>query len=212
MIALMRQILRKMRVPFYLHNRSNHIFTLHQHIIMLVLRQYESKSYESFVEWLQASNNIVSMLGLDRIPHYTTLQKVAARLSETLLHIAIGRFIGLVCPGKVFAGADATGFEDGHAAPYYTWRASLKRPFTRIVAGSDMQTQLVIAAVIRNHASGHEIIDFPELFKSLTRAAMLRMLVLDKGYDAEWVHQMIRDHGIESLIPVGSIKHAQLPA
>jgi hypothetical protein len=29
-----------------------------------------------------------------------------------LLHVAIGRFIGIVSPGMIFAGADATGFED----------------------------------------------------------------------------------------------------
>ncbi len=39
------------------------------------------------------------------IPHLTTLQKAAARLSYTLLHIAIGRFIGIVSPSKIFAGA-----------------------------------------------------------------------------------------------------------
>jgi hypothetical protein len=202
MIALMRQILRKMRVPFYFHTKSNHIFTLHQHLIMLVSRQYESKSYESFVEMLAVSSDLVLMLGLSRIPHFTTLQKVAARLSSTILHIAIGRFIGLVCPGKVFAGADATGFEDGHATSYYTWRASLKRSFARMVAASDMVTQLVIAAVIRNHATGHEISDFTRLFQSLIDTVTPQIFILDKGYDAEWVHQMIRDNGIISMIPV----------
>ncbi|MDE1830371.1 MAG: transposase, partial [Thaumarchaeota archaeon] len=186
----------------YFHKKSNHSFTLHQHIIMLVLRQYESKSYESFVEWLQVSDQIVQMLGLKSIPHFTTLQKAAARLSEILLHVAIGRFIGLVCPGRVFAGADATGFEDGHAASYYTHRISLKRSFARMAAASDVITQIIIAVVIRNHANGHEIRDFPALLKGLTDVVAPRVLVLDKGYDAEWVHQAIRKHGILSVIPV----------
>ena len=82
MVSLMRQILRKMRVPFYLHSKSNHIFTLHQHVIMLVLRQYESKSYESFVEWLEVSDRVVQMLELKCISHFTTLQKAAARLNQ----------------------------------------------------------------------------------------------------------------------------------
>ncbi len=169
---------------------------------MLVLRQYESKSYESFVEWLEVSDSIVQMLGLKVIPHFTTLQKAAARLSTIMLHVAIGRFIGLVCPGKIFAGADATGFEDGHATSYYTWRASLKRSFTRLVAGSDLVTQLVIAVVIRNQAKGHEIVDFPKMLKGLVSAVTPSMLVLDKGYDVKWVHQMIREHGILPMIPL----------
>lgn len=141
MVSLMRQILRKMRVPLYLHEKSNHIFTIYQHVIMLVLRQYESKSYESFVEWLEASVDIVRMLQVRTVPHFTTLQKAAARLSTIMLHVILGRFIGMVCPGRVFAGADASGFEDGHAASYYAIRASLRRSFTRLLAGSDMASQ-----------------------------------------------------------------------
>jgi len=68
---------------------------------MLVLRQYESKSYESFVQWLQVSTEITQMLGIKTIPHFTTLQKAAARLSDILLHVAIGRFIQIVSPGKI---------------------------------------------------------------------------------------------------------------
>ncbi len=139
-ISVMRQILKKMRVPFYLHTKSNHIFTLHQHIIMLVLRQYESKSYESFVQWLEVTTEIVQMLGIQIIPHFTTLQKAAARLSDILLHVAIDRFIGMVSPGKIFAGVDATGFEDRHCTPYYSYRCSLRHSYIKMSAGSDMKT------------------------------------------------------------------------
>ena len=55
------------------------------------------------------------MIHLDTIPHFTTLQKAAARLSDILLHVAISRFIGIVSPRMIFAGADATGFKDGTA-------------------------------------------------------------------------------------------------
>ncbi len=202
MIALMRQILKKMHVPLYLHSKSKHVFSVHQHVIMLVLRQYESKSYESFVEWLEVSTEITQMLGMKTIPHYTTLQKAAARLSDILLHVAIGRFIGLVCPDKIFAGADATGFEDRHAASYYTYRACLVRSYTKLSAGSDMKTQLVIAVVIRHNSTGHEIKLFPKIFEEVTTVATPWIFVLDMGYDAEWVHQMIRRHQIVSMIPV----------
>jgi hypothetical protein len=95
-ISVMRQILKKMYVPLFLHIKSKHTFYVHQHIIMLVLRQYESKRYEEMVEWLQVTTEIVNVLGLNTIPHFTTLQKAAARLSDILLHVAIGRFIGIV--------------------------------------------------------------------------------------------------------------------
>jgi hypothetical protein len=202
MVSIMRQILKKMHVPFYLHPKSKHVFSVHQHIILLVLRQYESKSYESFVEWLEVSTEITQMLGLSTIPHFTTLQKAAARLSDILLHVAIGRFIGLVCPGKIFAGADATGFEDGHATSYYTYRCSTRHSYTKLSAGSDMLTQLVVAVVVQHHPISHEIRHFPEILQQMMTVAVPWIFVLDMGYDAEWVHQMIHNQKILSMIPV----------
>lgn len=148
MISVMRQILKKMHVPLFLHPKSKHVFSVHQHIIMLVLRQYESKSYKSFVEWLQVATKITRILGLNTITHFTTMQKAAARLSDVLLHVAIGRFIQIITPGKIFAGADATGFEDTHRTPYYSYRCNLRHSYTKISAGSDMKSQLICAVVI----------------------------------------------------------------
>ena len=202
MISLMRQILKKMHVPLFLHPKSKHVFSVHQHIILLVLRQYESKSYESFVEWLQVATEIVQILSLGVIPHYTTLQKAAARLSDILLHVAIGRFTSIACPDKIFAGADATGFEDRHCTPYYSYRCSIRQSYTKLSAGSDMDTQLICAVVIQHHPISHDVRHFPELFQQMMTVAVPWIFVLDKGYDAEWVHQMIRQNHVMSMIPV----------
>jgi hypothetical protein len=202
MISLMRQILKKMHVPLFLHPKSKHVFSVHQHITLLVLRQYESKSYESFVEWLQVATEITQMLGLNTIPHFTTIQKAAARLSDILLHVAIGRFISIACPEMIFAGADATGFEDRHCTPYYSYRCSIRQSYTKLSAGSDMNTQLVCAVVIQHHPISHDVRHFPELFQQMMTVAVPWIFVLDKGYDAEWIHQMIRQNHVMSMIPV----------
>ncbi len=202
MISVMRQILKKMRVPLFLHSKSKHTFSVHQHILMLVLRQYESKSYESFVQWLAVSSEIVVMLQLKTIPHFTTLQKAAARLGEILLHTAIGRFIGIVSPGKIFAGADATGFEDTHRTPYYSYRCNLRHSFTKMSAGSDVKSQLVCAVVIQHHPVSHNSKHFPKLFSKMKSVCKMKIMVLDKGYDSESIHCIIRDNKTKSIIPV----------
>ena len=136
------------------------------------------------VEWLEVATEIIIQLQLKIIPYFTTLQKAAARLSDILLRVAIGRFIGMVCPGKIFAGADATGFETRHAAPYYTWRCSIRHAYTKMFAGSDMKTQLV-CVVIQHHPVSHDIKHFPELFKQMAAVIPMWIMVLDKGYDSE---------------------------
>ena len=202
MISLMRQILKKMNVPLFLHPKSKHTFSIHQHIIMLVLRQYESKSYESFVEWLDVATEIVIQLQLKTIPHFTTLHKAAARISQGLLHVAIGRFIQIVLPDSIFAGIDATGFENRHATPYYSYRCNIRHSFTKMSAGSDMKSQLICAVVIQHHPVSHDIKHFPKLFSQMLDVVSMSTMVLDKGYDAESTHKMIRDENVISMIPV----------
>ena len=202
MIRIMLSILKKMNVPLFLYPKSKHTFSIHQHIVLLVLRQYESKSYESMVEWLEVATELVIQLQLKSIPHFTTLQKAASRLSDILLHVAIGRFIQNICPGKIFAGIDATGFETKYATPYYSYRCNIRHAFTKMSAGSDMKTQLVCAVVIQHHPISHDIKHFPRLFSQMNNVIPINIMVLDKGYDAESIHKIIRDKNILSMIPV----------
>ena len=64
-----------------------------------------------------------------------------------------------------------------------------------------MKTQLVCAVVIQHHPVSHDIKHFPELFQQMMLVTTPWIMVLDKGYDAEPVHKMIRNHKILSMIP-----------
>jgi hypothetical protein len=82
----MFRVLNKSRISLFLHKKSNHIFTVWQHFVLLVSRQYEEKSYSMFVEWpIEAYYLRISIIQLSHIPHYTTLQKFAATVSGTIL-------------------------------------------------------------------------------------------------------------------------------
>ncbi|MFN3660545.1 MAG: transposase, partial [Brevinematales bacterium] len=61
---------------------------------------------------------------------------------------------------------------------------------------------LVVSVVILQDATGHEIKHFPTILEEVVTVATPWIFVLDRGYDAEWVHQRIRQHGILSMIPV----------
>ncbi|MGA9169848.1 MAG: hypothetical protein WBZ20_06860 [Nitrososphaeraceae archaeon] len=82
---------------------SNHIFTIWQHIVLLVLRQYEEKSYRMFVEWLiEAYYLRTGIIQLSHIPHYTTLQKFAATVSGTILERIILDFINVEIKALIY--------------------------------------------------------------------------------------------------------------
>ena len=117
----MFRVLKKARIPLFLHKKSNHIFTSWQHIILLVLRrQYEKKSYRMFTDWLIEAFYLRNFLKLDHhIPHFTTLQKFAARIADTLLAKIISSFILLLNISRLFIGIDSTGFKMTNASEYY---------------------------------------------------------------------------------------------
>ena len=57
--------------------------------------------------------------------------------------------------------------------------------------------------------AGHEIIHFPTLFQGLVSIVTPSMLVLDKAYDAGWVHQSLRECGILPMIPLRNLSDCQ---
>src|SRR5438105_13957977 len=89
----MLHVLRNARIPIFLHRKSNHIFTVWQHmVLLLVIRQYEGKSYRMFSEWLVEAYYLRTFLRLSHIPHFTTLQKFTEIISGTLLEKIISSF------------------------------------------------------------------------------------------------------------------------
>src|SRR5437016_10852192 len=141
----MLRVLRNARIPIFLHRKSNHVFSVWQHIVLLTVRQYEGKSYRMFVEWLIEAYYLRTFLQLSHIPHYTTLQKFAARINGTLLEKIISSFILLLTNfRKIFAGIDSTGFKINHASQYYTERTGLRRKYAKLSIGADVLQQIKI--------------------------------------------------------------------
>ena len=123
----MFRVLKHARIPLFSNRKSNHIFTIWQHIVLVAIRQYEGKSYRMFVEWLIEAYYLRSFLRLSRIPHFTTLQKFTDRINNSLLEKIISSFIVISGTKHIFAGIDSTGFKITHAAQYYTERTELGR-------------------------------------------------------------------------------------
>ena len=76
-------------------------------MVLLVIRQYEGKSYRMFSEWLVEAYYLRTFLQLSHIPHFTTLQKFTERISGTLLGKIISSFIILAKIGQLFVGIDS---------------------------------------------------------------------------------------------------------
>ena len=62
-------------------------------VLLLVIRQYEGKSYRLFVDWLVEAYYLRIDLRLSYISHFTTLQKFTERITGTVLERIISSFI-----------------------------------------------------------------------------------------------------------------------
>ena len=67
--------------PRFKNKKSNHVFTQHQLLALLMLRQRLSKSYREFASWLKVMDGVMRELALEYLPHFTTLQKFAKRVN-----------------------------------------------------------------------------------------------------------------------------------
>jgi hypothetical protein len=149
----MLHVLRNARIPVFLHRNSNHIFTVWQHIVLLVvIRQYEGKSYRLSSEWLVEAHYLRMFLQLSHIPHFTTLQKFTERLNGTMLEGIISLFIVLTNFRLLFVRVDSSGFKATHASKYYTERVKLKRrrrKYIKLSLGADVLQQITCTSKIR---------------------------------------------------------------
>jgi len=178
----------------FLHRKSNHVFSLWQHIVLLTVRQYEGKSYRMFAEWLFEAYYLRIFLQLSHIPHYTTLQKFSSRINGTLLEKIISSFILLLTNiRKIFTGIDSTGFKITHASQYYTERTGLRRKYVKLSLGADVLQQIICTIKIRRAPTRHDNIDFRPIITRTSGILPLSVVTGDKGYDSEDNHVLVRE-------------------
>lgn len=173
-------------VPLYGSRFSRKDYTLHQHVILLVLRSRERKPYRDFVQWLEVSDAIRQVLGLTKIPHYTTLQKVADRLAPGVLERVMSCVGRLIVESGYVAGVDGTGFSLERGSRYYCARIkrlSKRRNFLKATIAADTESQALVAARLRLKRR-HDSVDFQSTLRKI-RDTEPSVIVADKGYDSE---------------------------
>ena len=73
-------VVGRQSLPAYSHRCSPKKFTQHQLFACLVLKNFLKTDYRGVVTQLRDCPSLRNILDLDKVPHYTTLQKAARRL------------------------------------------------------------------------------------------------------------------------------------
>jgi hypothetical protein len=123
MVKAIFKVCRRQAVPLYSSKYSRKDYTLWQHIALLALMQRIRKSYREYVDdYLTTTERLLDVLGLSKIPHFTTIEKFLLRVPGALLESVVGGFLGLTRARWQLFSPDSSGFSPHHASHYYVLR------------------------------------------------------------------------------------------
>ena len=151
-------------------------------------------------------SSIKEKLDLDRVPHYTTLQKFVSRIPYSWFNLILSRTIKLFYSHgeKAFITAiDATGFTSSYASHYYSKRTGkLRRSFLKTSIAVDTDKKVILGWKI-SQKTDHDVKHAKTLIRQSNKLRKSQCYVMDKGYDSEEIHALIREEiKAESIIPL----------
>jgi hypothetical protein len=197
---IVERLCAQANIPQYFRYVQKKTYTNIQHLFLLVAKEHSKYGYRMFVESLYDSK-IPKYIGLKQIPHFTTLQKFAQRLSAKLLNNLIFLTQDLFKERGTFFGADATGMELDHASHHYCKRIRREKPvkgFVNLNALSDLHNKIILTTKIRKKRR-HDCSDFLPMWNKV-KDLDFDYFVADKGYDSEKNHKAVFEAGKQSLI------------
>ena len=216
-----KEICKRSGIKKYSSKYSNKIFTNYQLIVLEVLKQKFGCGYESFIEEeLAELPHVVEYLELKTIPHPDTLNKFAKRIKQTVLELVLLQTTARTGIKKLVLGQDGTGFKSKKISHYYIFRIEYlqrtnkkkkrgrprknkrKKKYLYVQIMVELRTQMPVAVSISRTPANDYNKFAPVAKKVIKLGKEIKLVVLDKGYDAEHVHEFIREVlGAKSIIP-----------
>jgi len=173
-------------LPLYSSKFSKRKFSQFQHLFLLIYKQFRKFTYEELLTDLEGNINLKTYLGLNKLPHYTTLIKFAQRMPLIILDKLLLAFKQLIPEPKKVA-IDATGITLDNASPHYCKRIGLKtkkRPFMKTTFIVDIETYIILLCKTRKK-SRHDTKDAKPAIRKLAKHYKPEILYADRGYDDE---------------------------
>jgi transposase len=190
LVNKIKQILRKIGMPRWLHHFGPKKYELKNHLLALVLKQECKLGYRRITRLLRNLGIKCACYSalwhvLNRIPLPLWQRVLSATADKTSYILAI----------------DGTGMSRTNASPYYYWRIDKPYPVEiplKLSIVVDTKTKKIVALRLRA-TRAHDIKDAKYLLK---RSPQAKWLVADKGYDANWLHKYCDELGMTAVIPM----------
>ncbi len=216
-VLLAAYVVAKGALPTYAHRYSPKKFTQPQLFACLVLKEFCKTDYRGIVELLRDAPTLGQAIGLHKVPHFTTLQKAADRLTrKAQMDRLLDATVRCVILGKLMkkqvrlAAMDGTGLESHHISRYFIrrrergenkWQTTTYRRFPKIGAVCDCVSHIILSAV-PGRGPGPDIWHYRRLLWDTIHRVPIKTLLADAGYDSEASHVFGREEcGVRTIIP-----------
>lgn len=195
----------KESIPLYSSKNSPKIYTQHQLIVLLILKTVLKARYRIFESIISVMTPILEILSLNRVPHYTTLQKFFKRVSPHVFDRVMENINNNCILNEIIIVADGTGHSSGNASKYYSKKdkgnKKKRKSFTKNQIASNYNTQLILTQSTYK-GPRHDTKDIISLLKKVKKYNP-KLVCLDKAYDAEFIHEYIQlELKATSMIPL----------
>ena len=198
-------VLSSTRLSLYSCKYSKKIFTQHQLLTLLLFKEYRNQHYREFIDDVSDMGKIQEILGLSVVPHFTTLQKFFTRIKSFYLRLAFKKTVNLFHSNDhtiPITAIDSSGFTSGYCSHYFSERTGkIRKHFLKTSISVDTELQ-VITGFIASKSRVHDTRHARKLLRQCHRLRTSDCYVMDRGYDSNEIHRIIRQElTADSIIP-----------
>lgn len=187
---------------------SKKTYTQYQLLVLILFKDYRNQHYREFVEDVGDMEGVQEALDLSVVPHFTTLQKFLRRIKSLYLRLIFKKTVDLFYSNDGFipiTAIDSSGFTSGYCSHYFSERTGkIRKHFLKTSISVDTDEGVITGYLVSN-GRVHDTRHAKKLLRQCHKIRKSECYVMDKGYDSENIHQLIRDDlHARSVIPIRS--------
>jgi len=194
LINKIKHLLKRAKLPRWLHHFGPKIYEFWQHAFALLVKAMFRLSFRRTVQSL-------GLLGF-HVASKSTLQRhtknIPARVWQELLKATLEHSLNVTA-------IDGTGLSRTCASWHYIKRIDRKpdNSFYKLSLCIDVMHRRILSIRVRAKPAA-DIRDVKYLINRLP--GQPNLCLMDKGYDAEWLHQFLHSKNINAIIPIRDYK------